>query len=209
MAISENSPEQNSNPSILSAEAIPASRSARPGNEPANGTCGIFGPSLLDCFAFFDPDTSCWKTSQATFLSGLDQYSETWPDSGSMRSGRVYERVMSELPTSESVSSSWPTARGEANHWNTPSTEDVSTWRTITACSENSLRGSGQNAEARKAQGHMVNIQDQVNSWEPSRPAQPTNDGPPSSESAPTSRRRLNPRFVEWLMGFPVTWTEL
>jgi hypothetical protein len=36
-----------------------------------------------------------------------------------------------------------------------------------------------------------------------------TNDGPPSSESAPTSRRRLNPRFVEWLMGFPPGWTEL
>ena len=34
-------------------------------------------------------------------------------------------------------------------------------------------------------------------------------DGPQSSESAPTSRRRLNPRFVEWLMGFPIGWTEL
>jgi hypothetical protein len=22
-------------------------------------------------------------------------------------------------------------------------------------------------------------------------------------------KRRLSPRFVEWLMGFPVTWTEL
>jgi DNA (cytosine-5)-methyltransferase 1 len=34
-------------------------------------------------------------------------------------------------------------------------------------------------------------------------------DGPPSSESAQTSHRRLNPRFVEWLMGFPISWTEL
>ena len=34
-------------------------------------------------------------------------------------------------------------------------------------------------------------------------------DGPQSSESAPTSRRRLNPRFVEWLMGFPIGHTEL
>jgi hypothetical protein len=34
-------------------------------------------------------------------------------------------------------------------------------------------------------------------------------DGPPSSQPAQTSRRRLNPRFVEWLMGFPIGWTEL
>ena len=34
-------------------------------------------------------------------------------------------------------------------------------------------------------------------------------DGQPSSESAPTSRRRLNPLFVEWLMGWPIGWTSL
>jgi hypothetical protein len=34
-------------------------------------------------------------------------------------------------------------------------------------------------------------------------------DGQPSSQSGQTSRRRLNPRFVEWLMGFPAQWSEL
>jgi hypothetical protein len=38
---------------------------------------------------------------------------------------------------------------------------------------------------------------------------QATPDGPKSSESSPGLRRRLNPRFVEWLMGFPIGWTEL
>ena len=33
--------------------------------------------------------------------------------------------------------------------------------------------------------------------------------GAPSSSAAPTSRRRLNPRFVAWLMGFPHTWAEI
>jgi hypothetical protein len=32
--------------------------------------------------------------------------------------------------------------------------------------------------------------------------------GSESSPSGPTSRRRLNPRFVEWLMGFPIGWTD-
>jgi len=36
----------------------------------------------------------------------------------------------------------------------------------------------------------------------------PIPDGPKSCETSPTSRRRLNPRFVEWLMGFPIGWTE-
>lgn len=33
--------------------------------------------------------------------------------------------------------------------------------------------------------------------------------GAPSSPPAPGSRRRLNPVFVEWLMGFPLFWTWL
>jgi hypothetical protein len=42
-----------------------------------------------------------------------------------------------------------------------------------------------------------------------SHQAPQTNDGPTSSEKDPTSRRRLNPRFVSWLMGFPPDWTEV
>jgi hypothetical protein len=33
-------------------------------------------------------------------------------------------------------------------------------------------------------------------------------NGSESSRSDPILRRRLNPRFVEWLMGFPIGWTE-
>lgn len=42
-----------------------------------------------------------------------------------------------------------------------------------------------------------------------SHPAPAIPDGPTSSSKDPTSRLRLNPRFVEWLMGFPPGWTEL
>jgi len=42
-----------------------------------------------------------------------------------------------------------------------------------------------------------------------SLPVQQMNDGPQSLPNAQTSRRRLNPRFVEWLMGFPIGHTEL
>jgi len=64
---------------------------------------------------------------------------------------------------------------------------------------------------------------EQLNNFvEHSLPAPMTQDGPILSESDLTSlrrlslenaanrpKRRLNPRFVEWLMGFPIGWTEL
>ena len=34
-------------------------------------------------------------------------------------------------------------------------------------------------------------------------------DGPPSSPSTPDSRLRLNPRFVTWLMGWPLDWFDV
>lgn len=39
--------------------------------------------------------------------------------------------------------------------------------------------------------------------------AQPTRDGPQSSPITPASRRRLNPVFVEWLMGWRLNWTAI
>jgi hypothetical protein len=43
-----------------------------------------------------------------------------------------------------------------------------------------------------------------------SSPLDPANepDGPTSSPTDPTSRPRLNPAFVEWLMGLPTGWTD-
>ena len=354
MATFENSAEANLNPSISSAAGIPASRSAKPESEQAPKTPGIFGQSSLDCFAFLDPDTRSWKTSQGTFLWDSGTYSETWPNSGTMRSGRVYalrtsgpatcERECSSWPTAtakdtgrsgetvaignasrsrEKIASLsieaqlWPTARREdgescGNHpgamdsltgaaklWPTAQShdchgektpeqierqrnetgagvrnlnEEASTWRTPDAPGT----GGPRNRKGSTGEGHQVTIAEQAERWPtpqafdasncqkgpaaeeydrhrramggnggPSKnlrefvthslPAPATEDGPPSCESAPTSRqpsvsakktasestgngsppgarllrRRLNPRFVSWLMGFPATWTEL
>jgi hypothetical protein len=41
-----------------------------------------------------------------------------------------------------------------------------------------------------------------------SHPALQAQPGQASSESGPTLPRRLNPLFVEWLMGWPSQWTK-
>jgi hypothetical protein len=49
------------------------------------------GLTSSDWFARYDPEASSWKTSQVSFMEELNTFSETWPRSGSMRNGQVFE----------------------------------------------------------------------------------------------------------------------
>lgn len=227
------------NQSICSRVVTRASLSAKPESAAAPTIPAIFGPSSPVSFAFFDPDTSYWKTSQATFLLGLDQFSETWPDSGTMRNGCVFERQTSALPTCESESSSWLTPHGmhgtdhtvktgrggefaaQATQWQTPAVDSVRSrggdrkdeqgldqqarffptpaQRDYRTPNKRSFQERGGESKGEQLQNFVEHS--------PLVPTLP--HGPKSSEPGPTSRLRLNPRFVEWLMGFPPSWTEL
>jgi len=43
-------------------------------------------------FSKLDPDSSLWKTHQCSLVGDLDEFSETWPQWGSMRNGECWER---------------------------------------------------------------------------------------------------------------------
>lgn len=66
----------------------------------------ISGPTSLRQFAFFDPDTSSWRTCGGTFPWGSMRYSDRWPKRGSMRSGACYAHPTWVPATSEHDSSS-------------------------------------------------------------------------------------------------------
>ena len=83
-----------------------------------------YGTIRRRSFATWDQTGCFWRTSQASMFpmeemsgpyfprdSGL--YLETWPRSGSMRSGSVYERPTWEPATAAPDGSVWPTARAE------------------------------------------------------------------------------------------------
>jgi hypothetical protein len=73
-----------------------------------------FGQSTSDWFARYDLDTCLWRTSRVSLFGEWEEYSETWPPSGSMQNGRCYRRVR------------WvPHIHGkECSYWHTPTVED-------------------------------------------------------------------------------------
>jgi hypothetical protein len=67
------------------------------------------GRKWLGLLAKFDQDSSSWRTPQLSLLEGLGEFSETWPRWGSMRNGECWERQTWEPLTSGIASGSWPT----------------------------------------------------------------------------------------------------
>jgi hypothetical protein len=75
--------------------------------------------------------------------------------------------------------------------WLTPNSRDADKWNN-------------------RAPGHerQVNLSGAANFHSFHQVQPPPTHGSESSPSAPTSRRRLNPAFVDWLMGLPPGWTD-
>lgn len=95
---------------MLSRAASRARTSATPVAEQALlASAQDFGANTPESFASYDPATSSWKTSQHSFLEELTVYSATWPRSGTMRNGSVYQRRPLVRLTDVTDSSLWPT----------------------------------------------------------------------------------------------------
>jgi len=81
----------------------------------------VYGQSAPVCLGKFDPNTPSLKTSQTCLMEsgelGLSEYSGTFPRSGMMRSGTVYQLPNLARTITEIGSGLWPTPRAqEAKH---------------------------------------------------------------------------------------------
>ena len=187
------------------------------GNEKESKTKEICGLTPLNAFALYNHDTHTWKTSQACLLPAIsDEYTETWPKQGIMLDGVCWELTMWEPHTGER----------DGGYWLTPSTIQVSG-------GEDRIE---KRTAYRKSIGRKYvpgSLAEQVK-W----PTPRAQDGPhgPAKDSLgdkvrwPTPRAKegmshkpgtggkslkgeiggqLNPDWVEWLMGWPIGWTDL
>jgi len=192
--------------------------------EPSQECGGTWRGSL----ARFDPDTSLWRTAQPSLLEDLGESSVTWPRSGMTAGGRCWALPMLGRRIKGTDSGLWQTpvaddsANRAAGKWNSRGEPKLSAqvlmrpWPTPTVCGNYNRKG----ASATSGDGLITALR----TWPtPIRRDSRTVRGgarmknsigsePLITQVAESERRtdgRLNPMWVEWLMGWPLGWTDL
>lgn len=181
--------------SMSSRAGSPARTSAQPAKVQESTAQGLeCGFTWQESFARYDRDSSLWKTPQCSLLEGLDVFSETWPRWGTMRNGECWELSTLAPRTDEIESGLWPTPI--ATEWKN-------------GCGKT---GGRPVAAARKA---GWKLSEAVRFW-PTPTCRDWKSGTGAQErpghALPLSSAiggQLNPTWVEWLMGWPIEWTDL
>ena len=192
------------------------------------------GPTWRGSLARFDPSTSSWRTAQPSLLGDSDECSVTWPRSGMTANGQCWELPMSERRTNATGSGLWRTPSAsvvDAKSTVTKLTGRASTdpqvgladqvvaaergmWPTPTVCGNYNRKG----ASATSGDG----LATAVMKW-PTPTAVTSSGGAALCKWGGSGSREmlkkivtpaelngaLNPTWVEWLMGWPLGWTDL
>lgn len=169
---------------------------AAPDYQASGPACGKrCGASL----ARYDRATSSWRTAQLSLLEDSGEFSQTWPNWGSMRAGECWELTTSAHRTGESASGLWPTPTVAGNY---------------NAAGSSPKAGDGLGTAVAKRS--MWPTATAGKGWSPGH-ARANSDGRLDYTverqnfqlGQQTPPKRLNPGWVEWLMGWPTGWTAL
>lgn len=167
----------------------------------------------------FDLNASSWKTAHCLWEEALPWFSVILPRWGMTRNGSVYQHQTAERPISETVSGLLPTplaSNTKANHMRSNGRPPRSYWPTPTVCGNYNRKGVS------KTSGD--GLATAVRTW-PTPVATMSKGSSPASLTRKSGRDRsndrldhavmaaeggqLNPTWVEWLMGWPLGWTDL
>lgn len=97
-------------PSTYSVGDSPVSPSAWQDGAEEPPTSAGSGLSSTASYAFYDPATRSWRTSQGSLLEmAWPKFSETWPRSGMTRNGTAFQRAPWVRHTHDIGCSLWPT----------------------------------------------------------------------------------------------------
>ena len=167
-------------------EAFPARTYPAPEKEQGlTGRDQVCGDTWRELLVKFDQSSAWWKTAHCLWDEVLPESSVTLPKWGMMRDGECWEREMPEHLTSATGSGLLATPTATANQLSPSMMKHPGCrkwWPTPCA-----------------VQGHNVGT---MLEWGGSQ-----NWG--RKEMPELARGSLNPNWVEWLMGWPIGWTDL
>lgn len=168
-----------------------------------------FGKSMRDSLEKFGLNLSLPKTHHCFELGGLELSSKTWPKWGMMQDGECWELGTLVRPTNETECGSWPTpCRRDYKGTNAP---------------EGLTRKDGKSRldQLPNAVAYGGTQTQQKWLW-PTPTTQPQKGGTKGLYGGSGHQRKmkqaghhsmltgqLNPSWVEWLMGWPIGWTDL
>ena len=186
-----------------------------------------FGQKWHELLVKYDLDTCSWKTHQCLFPEDLHESSVTLPKWGMTRNGHVFQHLTLERPISVTESGLWatPLARdfrsGQSQRWDNPHrsrnlNDQVAKFPTPKA-SDGNKRGKVSNHPRNGLAGVVENLPTPTASMSKgSSPATLTRKDGKSRVNDRLDHHvmnshggKLNPNWVEWLMGWPIGWTDL
>ncbi len=183
----------------------------------------VCGTNSIESFAYYDRDTSSWKTCQQSFLTDLESFLETWPRQGITANGVAFQRRILEPVTREIGGGLLPTPKA------TEIKETPQQWAKRSAKPANKNFGPSLNVKL-QILNELGEVPNQVarSYFLPTPTARDYKDSGPNmnykkaakegrlpgvivgSRSNKTGNDTyLNPRFVEEMMGYPIGYTEV
>lgn len=148
----------------------------------------------------YDPVTSSWKTAHCLWEEVLPWSSVTLPTWGMTRSGSVYRHPTAERPISATGVGLWPTPTVCGNY-NRKGASATSGDGLATAVTQRTWPTATATAHKGWSPNHNRAMTDDRLDYSVERESfQPGQQTPPM---------RLNPDWVEWLMGWPIGHTDL
>ena len=182
-----------------------------------------YGEKWHGSLAKYDPDSRSWKTAQHSLIEDSDECSVTWPRSGMTVDGQCYLLPMLGRRTVASESGLWQTpvaddsvnrAAGKFNSRGEPKLSAQVLWPTPHGFSpdgrSNGPSGNELGRAAKSGDGLATAVYQTpvARMWKDSgsAPGEMARNSPTLAMQAGGS---LNPTWVEWLMGWPLGWTDL
>lgn len=171
--------------------------------------------SFMRCresFATLDRKSGSWKTSQTSLFSDYQTFSERWPTAGIMLGGDAFEHLTWEHHTTEiggSVSpGTWPTPQkfeGQMDKNLEWYEERAKTLKVQKSLQVEAQRYSTPDLREQGVEERRWPTPTKTDHKGSSKPGQ--RRGQLSEATEPCHPGRLNPEWVEMLMGFPPGWT--